>query len=636
VTCARTGGRLQGGNAPQTRYNFAILPTSPALQLLRLTILALAFVVILGAHPAGAERKVLRLAFRTAETGFDPQRIDDRYSVGIVENLFEGLLSYDYLARPVRLVPLVAESIPRPEEGGTRYTFRIRPGILYADDPAFKGRKRELVAGDFEYAIKRFRDPANRSPYEWLFENKLVGLDELAERARKSGRFDYAAKIAGIEVRDNYTLSFKLKEPDFNFLYVLAMPNVVPVAREVIEAYASDTHAHPVGTGPFVLREWVRRSKIVLERNPNHRGYELDARYADPADEWDRRAIEALRGKRLPLLDRVEVYPIEDEQPRFLAFLNREHDLLDETPFAFIHQVLPGGKLAPSLAKQGVQVFQELQPEITYYPFNMNPLAEGRPNPIGGYTPERVALRRAMVLAHDRGAEIDIVRKGQAIPAQSPIAPGIVGYDPEFRTDAQEYDPPKAKALLDMFGYVDRDGDGVREQPDGKPLVIRSKYSAGSQEQRQLAELYVKSLAEVGLRMETQGVMFADMLKDKKVGNYMTATSAWIADYPDAQNFLQLLYGPNTGQSNESGFRLPEFDRLYEKSIALPDSPERNAIYREMNRLLLAYAPWRLGVHRIFNHLQYPWVKGYKKHPILYTSFKYLDLDVAAQQAATK
>ena len=585
--------------------------------------------------PADAQKKVLRMAFRTAETGFDPQRIDDRYSVGVCENLFEPLLTYDYLARPVKLVPLTAEAIPEPQEGGTRYTFRIKPGILFADDPVFKGQKRELTAHDIEYSIKRFRDPRNRSPYGWLFENKLVGLDELADKA-KNAPFDYDAKIGGITVRDRYTISFKLKEPDYNFLYVLAMPNVVPVAREVIEAYAADTHAHPVGTGPYVLREWVRRSKIVLEKNPNHRGYELDTRYANSADEWDRRAMDALRGKRLPQVDRVEIYPIEDEQPRFLAFLNKEHDILDELPFAFIHQVLPNGKLSNALAKQDVSVFQELQPELTYYPFNLAEKAEGRPNPVGGYTPDRVALRRAMVLAYDVDAEIQIVRKGQALAAQSPVAPGIVGYDADFKTAAQEHDPGRAKALLDMFGYTDRDGDGWREAPDGRALLIPFKYDAGSQEKRQLAELWQKSMAEVGLRVDSTAVMFADLLKDKKVGNFTTATSAWIADYPDAQNFLQLLYGPNTGQSNEAAFKLPEYDRLYEKSMALPDGPERNAIYREMNRLFLAYAPWRLGVHRIFNHLQYPWVKGYKKHPILYTNFKYLDLDVAAQQAAMK
>src|SRR5688572_27587444 len=433
------------------------------------------------------------MAFRTAETGFDPQRIDDRYSVGICENLFEPLLTYDYLARPVKLVPLTAEAIPEPEEGGTRYTFRIRPGILFADDPVFKGARRELVARDVEYAIKRFRDPKNRSPYEWLFENKVVGLDELAERAKKEGRFDYEAKVAGLEVRGKYIISFKLKEPDYNFLYTLAMPNVVPVAREVIEAYASDTHAHPVGTGPFILKEWVRRSKIVLERNPNHRGYELDTRYADPRDEWDRRVIESLHGKRLPALDRVEIYPIEDEQPRYLAFLNKEHDILDETPVSYIHQVLPAGKLAPSLAKQGIQVFKELQPEFTYDAFNVEDPV------IGGYSPDRVALRRALIHAHDRNQEISILRKGQALPAQSPVPPGVVGYDPGFQSPALEPDSAKAKALLDMFGYIDRDGDGWRDQPDGKSLVLQYKYNLGGQEARQLAELWSKSMSGVGI-----------------------------------------------------------------------------------------------------------------------------------------
>ena len=597
---------------------------------------ALAAVLALGAPGVAAQQKVLRMAFRTAETGFDPQRIFDRYSVGVCENLFETLITYDYLARPVKLVPLAAEAVPEPEEGGTRYTFRIKPGIYFADDPVFKGKHRELVARDLEYAIKRFRDPAIRSPYEWLFENRIVGLDELAARAKKEGRFDYDAPVAGIEVHGKYVISFKLKAPDYNFLYYMAMPNVVPVAREVIEAYAADTMAHPVGTGPYVLKEWVRRSKIVLERNPLHRGYELDTRYADPNDEWDRRAIDALAGKRLPLLDRIEIYPIEDEQPRFLAFLNKEHDLMDETPFSFINQVLPNGKLSPQLARQGVHVFRELQPEITYDVFNMDLKVNGRDNPVGGYTAERVALRRAMVLAHDRDQEIAIVRKGQAIPAQSPIPPGVVGYDPNFHSDAQDPDPPRAKALLDMFGYLDRDGDGFRELPDGKPLVLQYKYNIGGAEARQLAELWVKSMAAVGLRMEAVAVQFADLLNDKRVGNFQVAGSAWIADYPDAQNFLQLLYGPNTDQSNEARFRLPEYDRLYEKSLTIPDGEERNQLYREMTRLIFAYAPWRLGVHRIFNHLQYPWVKGYKKHPILYTNFKYLDLDVAERAAATR
>lgn len=591
---------------------------------------ALAALVYAGGTAAQGQ-KVLRTQFRTAETGFDPQQRDDRYSVGVMENIFEPLLTYDYLARPVRLVPLTAETLPKPEENGTRYTFRIRPGILFADDEAFNGKKRELVAADMEYAIKRFRDPVNRSPYEWLFEGKLVGLDELTAQAKKTGKFDYAAKIEGIKVLDKYTITFKLKEPDYNFLYILAMPNVVPVAREVIEKYGDNTNAHPVGTGPFILKEWTPRFKIVLERNANYRGHTLNTEFADPNDEWDQRAVAALKGKTLPQLDRVEIYPIEEEQPRFLAFMNRDHDLMDETPFAFISQVLPNGKLSATLERQGVHAFREAQPEVTYDVFNTD---ESLASNIGGFSPEKVALRRAMVLAYDSEQETRIVRKGQAIAAQSPIPPGIVGYDPEFRS--QGYDPAKAKALLDMYGYMDRDGDGYRETPDGRQLSITYKYNARTDEYRQWAELFTKCMAAAGIRIVSTPVQFSDLLRDRKVGKYEIAQSAWIADYPDAQNFLQLLYGPNTNQSNDSRMRLKEFDRLYEKSLTIPDSPERNALYRDMNRLVLAYAPWRAGVHRVFNHLMYPWVLGYKKHPILYTNFKYLDLDVAQREAALK
>jgi oligopeptide transport system substrate-binding protein len=576
-----------------------------------------------------AEKKTVRLAFRAVETGFDPQRIEDRYSVGICENLFESLLTYDWLARPVRLAPQVVERVPEGEEGGTRFTFRIKPGIYFADDPIFNGKRRELVAKDMEYAIKRFRDPANRSPYSWLFEDKIIGLDEYVEEIKKtSSRFDYDKPIEGIKLLDKYTISFKLREPDFNFIYFFAMPNVVPVAREVIEGYASDTMGHPVGTGPFVLKQWVRASKIVLERNPNYRGHMLSAEFADPKDEWDRGAIKALAGKSLPLIDRVEISPIEEEQPRYLAFLNDEHDYIEETPFIFIDQMLPNGKLSPAMQKRHMRVFREEQPEITYDAFNMDDPV------VGGYKPENIAFRRALIHAHDREAEVKIVRRGQAAPVTGPIPTGVIGFDPTFKAGEQEYNPSRAKALLDMFGYVDKDGDGWRDMPDGSPIFLEYKYQANEQEQRERAGLWAKSLAAVGIRMRATSVQFADLLKDRKVGKYQMSGIAWIADYPDAQNFLQLLYGPNTNISNDARFKLPEYDKLYLAALKLPDSPERNKIYREMNRVLAAYAPWRYGVQRTFSHFLNPWVLGYKKHPILYTSFKYLDIDVAAQQAA--
>jgi oligopeptide transport system substrate-binding protein len=611
------------------RWFFCPRPSRPIARWNRLWAIGVASsLAMTGATGSLAAEKVARVAFRAAEKGFDPAQREDRYSIGVMESIFEPLLTYDHLARPVRLVPLVVEAIPEPQEGGTLFEFRIRRGIYFQDDPAFKGKKRELVAKDMEYAIKRFRDPANRSPYEWLFEGKIVGLDEAKAAAEKSGKFDYDARVEGLQALDRYTLRVKLKEPDFNFIYFFAMPNVVPVAREVIEAYPDATNNHPVGTGPYRLKTWAPRSKIVLEKNPSYRGFRLDETYANADDEWDRAAISHLRGKTLPLIDRIEIYPIEEEQPRFLAFMNREHDFIEETPFAFIPKVLPGGRLSPELERQGVRFFRDPQPEITYFIYNMEQ------GPLSGFTPERIALRRALSLAYNRDVERSIIRKGQVSFAEQVAAPGIVGFDPNFRSDENAYNPARAKALLDMFGYRDIDGDGFRETPDGQPINLEYKYSTGEQEKREIADNWVRSLAAIGIRTTTKGTQFADLLGDRKRGRFILAENAWVADYPDAQNFLQLLYGPNTDQSNDSRFRLKAFDELYERALRLPDSPERNRLYREMNRLVLAYAPWRMGMHRVFSHFMYPWVKGYKKHPILFTQFKYLDIDVAARDAA--
>ena len=576
--------------------------------------------------------KVLRMAFTGVETGFDPQRIDDLYSGTICSEIFEPLLEFDYLARPAKLVPLVADAVPQAEAHGLVYTFHLRHDIFFADDPVFQGRRREATAQDVAYALKRLVDPANRSPYSWLLDNKIVGLDALVARARQTGTFDYDAPVAGLQLPDRYTLRIVLTKPDYTFLYLFTMPQTAPVAREVMEHYQDDTMAHPVGTGPFVLKTWVRRAKIVLERNPHYRGFKLDTRYADPHNEEVQRVIREVGDKTLPLLDRIEVYPIESDQPRMLSFLNGDHDVLQDVPPSFLSQVLADNQLKPALAKRGVKLFHEISSSLSYNMFNMEDPV------VGGYDPPHVALRRAIAMGYNAPQQIKVLLKDQGVRAQSPIGPNVIGYDPEFHSHVQDYDPVRARALLDVYGYVDRDGDGYREQPDGTPLVLHYKFSGGSVAARQASELWLKSMQAIGLRLEAAGVQFADLLRDRRVGHYMMSGAGWVADYPDAQNFLQLLYGPNAGISNDARFRLPQFDALYARAAALPDSPERNQLYREMSRYVLAYAPWRLGVNPLETHLAWPWVLGYLKHPVpaYYTRFKYLDIDVQQRRAAQR
>ncbi|HEX4858639.1 MAG TPA: ABC transporter substrate-binding protein [Usitatibacteraceae bacterium] len=573
---------------------------------------------------SGASAKTLRAAFLIAETAFDPHAVSDLYSNAINDAIFDPLLKYDYLAQPVRLIPNTAAAMPEVGDGGRTYTFRIRPGIHFADDPVFRGVKREVTAADYAYSIKRLYDPAIRSPWLWYVEGKIVGGDEAMEAAKKNGRFDYDAPLAGLEVPDRYTLRIRLKNADFNFIYVLATVQTGAVAREVVEHYGSDIGAHPVGSGPFRLAEWKRSHKIVLTRNPNFREERFEANPA-AGDAEGEAIVRALRGKRLPIIDRVEVSIIEESQPRWLAFLNGELDYAN-VPLEFSGTAFPGGKLAPFLEKKGIRGQRFVEPDLVYTFFNME-------DPVlGGYGAERVALRRAISLAYNFHEDIQVIRRGSAVKAESPIPPGVAGYDKDFRSAQMAYDPARARALLDMVGYVDRDGDGFREAPDGKPLVIEMASEPDSTS-KQFQELWKKNLEAIGLRLSFRVAKWPELNKQAKAGQLAMWQVAWSADYPDGENFLQNLYGPNTGQSNIARFRLKAFDELFERASRMPPSAERDKLYVQMCRLVAAYAPWIPQTHRQRSEVSHPWVVGYRKHPMYAQVWKYVDIDEGRRAA---
>ena len=560
--------------------------------------------------------KVLRVAFPTAETGFDPVRVSDLYSNTINEAIFERLLTYDYLARPAKLVPMAAEAMPEVKDDGRTFVFRIRKGIHFTPDPAFKGQRRELTAEDFAYSYKRHLDPKNRSPWAFLLEGRIEGLDELADAAKKSGRFDYDAKIPGMRVVDRYTLEFRLKTTDYRFAFVAAHVPFGAMAREVVEAYGDESPAHPVGTGPYALKQWQRGSKIVLEANPDYRGFTWDFAVSDPS--WDDALVKAMRGKRMPQVGRVEVSIIEEVQSAWLAFNQKELDLL-ALPATFRPQVFDAdNRIKPEWTEQGVALFKAIDPDISYVFFNFrDPL-------VGGFAKEKLALRRAIIMAYNVDEEIRVIRKNQAVAAHMPIPAGVVGHDPSYRS-INSYDPDLANKLLDYFGYR-RGKDGYRALPDGNPLTLRLASGTTATE-REFNELWKKSMDAIGVRIDFQIGKFADHLKAAKACQLMMWSAAWIADYPDGDNFMQLLYGPNTGQSNNGCYESKAFDELYVKSTKLPNSPERNLLFLEMTRQMEVDGAWGMHVSRERNQLIRPWVKGYKKHPILHAEWQYMDLE---------
>ena len=562
--------------------------------------------------------KVLRISFPVAETGFDPVRVSDLYSNIVNEAIFERLLTYDYLARPAKLVPMTAESMPEVSDNGRTYLLHLKRGIYFAPDPAFKGKKRELTAEDYVYSFKRFADPANRAPYGFMIQGKIEGLDEQVEAARKSGKFDYDAVVPGIVALDKYTLRFKLTKTDYLFPYTLAHVPYCAVAREVIEAYGNDIQAHPVGTGPYVLKEWRRAARIVLEANPNYRDATWD--FEPGADAWDKDVAAAMKGKKIPQIGRVEIAIIEESQSRWLAFERKELDYL-ALPATFVRQALDEhNDLKKQWVDQGVSLFRAIDPSVTYTFLNFrDPL-------VGGFSKEKIALRRAIIMGYNLEQQTQVIAKNQEIQAQMPIPYGVVGYDPRYR-NVNQYDPVLANQLLDHFGY--RKGpDGYRTLPDGKPLTLRQATGTAAID-REYSELWKKSMDAIGLRIQFEPGKFSDTLKAAKACQVMMWQASWTADYPDGDNFMQLLYGPNTGESNNGCYESKAYDALYEKSLTLPtDSVERNHLFIDMSRQMEVDGAWSLQSSPIRNQLIRPWVKGYKKHPILQAEFVYMDIDL--------
>jgi ABC-type transport system substrate-binding protein len=591
---------------------------------LKLALAATALAAAIGAPGpalAAAPAKVLRLSFIAAETGFDPAKIIDLYSRTVTPHIFEGLYQYDHLARPFKIKPLTAEALPEVSPDFKVWKIRIKPGTYFASDPAFKGTRRELVAADYVYSIKRLVDPANKSPTVSQIESAgFVGLDEVRDAAVKQKKpFDYDREVEGLRALDRYTLLLTLKEPRPRLLELLAAGDLLgAVAREVVEHYGDAIMGHPVGTGPYRLAQWRRSSLIVLERNPEYRERYYDAEPA-PDDAEGQKVLARLKGQRIPMIDRVEVAIVEESQPRWLAFLNGQMDFLN-VPSEYVMQALPGGRVAPNLEKKGIQVQRTLNADGVYTFFNMDdPM-------IGGVAPEKVALRRALSLSLDVERIVRLLYRGQGIQAQSLLIPHTSGYDPKFKSEMGDHDPARAKALLDLYGYKDRDGDGFRELPDGQPLKIEIATQP-SQFNRQFDELWKKNFEAVGVRVSFFSGQWPEQLKAAHAGKLQMWTLGGSAASPDGQDSLASYYSGEIGSNNFARFRHDEMDRIYMQAQQMADGPERDALFLRAKLIGNALMPYKSLLHRFSNDLTYKHLVGYRR-PLFWTEWWHMaDID---------
>jgi oligopeptide transport system substrate-binding protein len=575
-------------------------------------LLAATLPLAAGEAAAADARKVLRLAINELET-LDPQAYAESPSFDVLRAIYEGLYQYDYLADPPRLVPVTATALPQISADGKTWVMRVQPGIHFTDDPAFKGKPRELTADDYVYSFMRWLDPNSVRGGAPVTAGLIVGGREALDAAKQNGgRWDLDRPIAGIRALDRYTVQLTLTEP--NYPVIEGFVTLGAVAREVVEARGGDLRTYAVGTGPYKLREWKRGTRLVLDANPDYRAL----RYPDTGDP---KLALRMQGAPFPRVSTVELSVIEEDGTRLLEFERGNLDMI-VLRSDIATRLLDGDRLKRESAARGVTWHRVPEPFLVSLYFNL------RDAQVGGMDAPHIALRRAVGLSLDRDELVKVVYAGQALAANQLAPPGVIGHDPAMRAKPP-YDPPAARALLDRYGY--RPGpDGFRVSPDRTALTLDVLLRSNSIS-REVQTLLKKNLEAVGLRVKFTVSPFQDAVKDITAGHYQI----WFGGFggtPTAFGIFSQLYSKSSPQINLSQFSLPEYDAAIERFMRTRDPGEQLAAARRMAEIERTYVPTIPTVFRLENYFVQPWLTGFR--PNRFDNYwKYLDLDPSKRPA---
>jgi len=567
------------------------------------------------AASAADPNKVLHVASYDIDT-LDPQQFSDTPSFEVLIAIFEPLYEYDYLQTPPNLSPLTAAAPIEITDGGKTWTMRVRPGIFFTDDPAFKGKPRELVAEDYVYSYKRWIDPNGRRGGGPILTDLIVGARSVVDAAKANGKFDFDRPIDGMRALDRYTLQLHLTDVDYANVQDM-VGFVGAAAREVVDAAGADIKTRAVGTGPFRLREWKRGSRIILEANPGYR----KAYFPASNDPGRAGLVKSMQGKTVPQVGVVEINIIEEELTRLLQFEQGGLDYLGLRGDA-AGRLLVNGKLKPEYVARGVsrQVFAE--PYLFSFNFNtVDPV-------VGGMSNDRVALRRAIAMAIDLETLVKVVFGGQALAANQIAPPLVTGYDPSIRNKSL-YDPAAAMALLDRFGYASKDAEGYRKGPDGKPLILTLTLRSGAVS-REIQTLVNKSMDAIGIRMDFHVTPFQDAIKEMEQGKFQIIYRGF-GGTPSGYPELLQLYSKQPRRINSGLFKLAEYDKAAEQFLRSATPAEQMAAARKMSDLARTYMPLLPAIFRLENDFVQPWLLGFSP-PIFSTYWKYLDIDLARRK----
>jgi ABC-type transport system substrate-binding protein len=606
-------------------------------------------------YPKGhADDKVLYSVFDEAPKTLDPAVAYTTVEHDVTGSVFDTLVEYHYLKRPYELIPGLAEAIPEPEnlpDGKVRYQFKLRPGLLFQNDPCFelggKGRRtRQITSKDFAFELKRIADPAVNSPVIESF-GAIDGFVEFSKRLterRKSDKafaalptheqYERVGELSGVKSNDDLLLEIVLTKPYPQILYWFAMPFASPLPWEAVEYYdgeeGRDSLAdHPVASGPYLLSKYDKQLQIVLEKNPNWYGVRHPewkapgATYPSEGAPGDAEAgllSPEYVGQPLPFIERVEFRREKETIPTFNKFLQGYYDTSGVSNESF-DKVVRDKELTPEMKAMGVNLNKSVFAGTYYLGFNMDDPVVGK---AAGERSKK--LRQAMSLAVDFKEFSRIFLNDRGVPAQTPIPPGLFGYDPDYKNPYRQVDLGKAAKLLVEAGYA----NGVDPKTKA-PLHLTFDVGSTDSDRQLQFKFYTNEWRKIGLNVTVEATSYNKFQQKVRDGAYQIFIWGWMADYPDPENFLFLLWsqmarsknnGPNT-----ANFSDPEYDRLFSKMSTMENSPERLAIIQQMRGILEDQRPWIELYHPENYALYHQWLFNVKTPGLSLITTKYRDLD---------
>ena len=547
----------------------------------------------------------------------DPIRGSTVYENRCASPVLETLLQYKYLMRPFQLEPLLLEDMPTVSDDGLRYSFRLKKGVYFHDDPCFPGGKgREMVAADVLYSWKRMADES-QSKVAWLFEDTILGFKTYRDAQTVAETFDLDADMEGLKVVDDYEFTVTLAKPSSRFLWTLAMFQTSVIPREAVKEYGSRFGLHPVGTGPFILKEedWRKGQSITFRKNPHYHECFYPEEHM-PSDEVE--GFHQAAGRRLPLLDAVEITFEPKSEPMWLNFKSGKYDFTtvpaENFDEAFNRRTR---KLRPGMKDDGIRGYQVPLLDFIFKGFNMEDPV------VGGYTEEKKKLRQALCLAMDWDEVNEAFYNGLNIVYDGPIPPGMKGHPEGGEADVsyRGLNLQRSKKLLAEAGYA-----------DGKGLANLDYYTGRGANSQEQTEMLQQHLSRINVQLNVHLLDFSTLIQavDNKKAQFFSF--AWGSDYPDAENNLALFYGPNEApKPNHFNYKNEKYDAMYQQIFSMQPSDERTAIMEQMRNIVLEDCPYGGSMARTRFYLVRSRLKNFKPIETFENWFKYLDIGSTAE-----